>query len=455
MIRNPMMLVLASAVFLTAVACTAQQPAISTTDRAIAFPGAEGFGKYTTGGRGGKVWVVTNLNDAGPGSLREAVEAKGPRIIVFAVSGTIELASKLAVKNGDITIAGQSAPGDGICLKNYSFIVEADNVIVRYMRSRLGAEKHQEDDAMGGTRQHNNIIIDHCSASWSVDETASFYHNRNFTMQWCIVAESLNNSVHSKGEHGYGGIWGGESATFHHNLLADHKSRNPRFSGSATTPNQPDELVDFCNNVIFNWGENSSYGGEKGSYNMVCNYYKPGPATKGKIADRIIQPWSPLGKFYVFGNVVEGNASVSINNWNGGVQTVSLDSAKALAPFEVEKVKYTSAKDAYAAVLKYAGANKFRDAADQRVVEQARTGKATTGKNRNGIIDSPEDVGGWPELRSLPAPIDSDKDGMPDEWETAHGLNPNNANDAAAYTLDKQYTNLEMYLNGLVADVNK
>lgn len=454
MIRKPMMLVLASAV-LTAVACTAQQPASSATDRAIAFPGAEGFGKYTTGGRGGKVWIVTNLNDAGPGSLREAVEAKGPRVIVFAISGTIELASKLAIKNGDITIAGQSAPGGGICLKNYSFIVEADNVIVRYMRSRLGAEKHQEDDAMGGTRQHNNIIIDHCSASWSVDETASFYHNRNFTMQWCIVAESLNNSVHSKGEHGYGGIWGGESATFHHNLLADHKSRNPRFSGSATTPNDPDELVDFRNNVIFNWGENSSYGGEKGSYNMVCNYYKPGPATKGKIADRIVQPWSPLGKFYVFGNVVEGNSPVSTDNWNGGVQTANVDSAKALAPFDVEKIQYTSAKDAYAAVLKYAGANKFRDAADQRVVEQARTGNATTGKNRNGILDSPADVGGWPVLLSIPPLIDSDKDGMPDEWETAHGLHPNNANDASAYTIDKQYTNLEMYLNGLVVEVNK
>jgi hypothetical protein len=454
MIRKQMILLFATAVF-TAVACIAQPTANSKTSKAIAFPGAEGFGKYTTGGRGGKVWIVNNLNDAGPGSLREAVEAKGPRIIVFAVSGTIELTSKLAIKNDDVTVAGQSAPGDGICLKNYSFIVEADNVIVRYMRSRLGAERRQEDDAMGGTRQRSNIIIDHCSASWSVDETASFYHNRNFTMQWCIVAESLNNSVHSKGEHGYGGIWGGEGATFHHNLLADHKSRNPRFSGSATTPNQPDELVDFRNNVIFNWGENSSYGGEKGSYNMVCNYYKPGPATNGKVIARIVQPWSPLGKFYIFGNVIEGSTSISLDNWSGGVQVENLDSVKALAPFEVEKINYTSAKEAFAVVLKYAGASKFRDAADQRVIEQVRSGKAMTGRKRNGIIDSPFDVGGWPELHSLPAPTDTDKDGMPDEWETAHGLNPNDANDAGTYTLDKQFTNVEMYLNGLVAQITE
>lgn len=439
-----------AAVSFVTLSCTAQKTAASADAKQIAFPGAEGFGKYTTGGRGGKVWIVSNLNDAGPGSLREAIEAKGPRIVVFAVSGTIALESRLSVKNNDITIAGQTAPGDGICLKNYTFYIGADNVIVRYIRSRMGAERKQEDDAIGGNKHHRDIIIDHCSASWSVDETASFYHNKNFTMQWCIIAESLNNSVHSKGEHGYGGIWGGESATFHHNLLADHKSRNPRFSGSSTTLNDPDELVDFRNNVIFNWGENSSYGGEKGSYNMVANYYKPGPATKRSVERRIVNPWSPYGKFYIYGNVMEGDHDVTIANWNGVQGDPNKDSAKATAPFEVEPIQLETAQKAYESVLQYAGASKVRDAADLRVIEQVRTGKATTGRNRNGIIDSPTDVGGWPELKSLPAPKDTDKDGIPDEWEIAHGLNPNDPKDGALYTIDKQYTNVEVYLNGLV-----
>ncbi len=418
----------------------------------LAFPGAEGFGKFTSGGRGGKVIIVTNLNDAGPGSLRAAINAKGPRIVVFAVSGTIELQSRLTIKNNDITIAGQSAPGDGICLKNYTFSIDADNVIVRYIRCRMGAEKMQEDDAMGGTRQHSNIIIDHCSASWSVDETASFYHNRNFTMQWCIVAESLNNSVHSKGEHGYGGIWGGEGASFHHNLIANHKSRNPRFSGSSTTLNEVDELVDFRNNVIFNWGANSAYGGEKGSYNMVNNYYKPGPATGKRVKERIVNPSSPYGKFYVSGNVMEGSRTVTKNNWNNGVQCDNVDSVKTTEPFKVVDITKETAKSAYNRVLKFAGASKVRDAVDVRIIEQVKTGKAATGKNMNGIIDSPDEVGGWPLLKSLPTPKDSDNDGMPDEWEIKNGLDPNNANDASAYTIGKEYTNIEVYLNELAGD---
>ena len=303
----------------------------------LAFPSAEGFGKSTTGGRGGKVIVVTSLNDDGPGSLRAALKEKDPRIIVFAISGTIELASPLNINSGNVTIAGQSAPGDGICIKNYAVLVNADNVIIRFLRFRLGDEKKQESDAISGTKGSSNIIIDHCSMSWSTDECASFYRNKNFTMQWCIVSESLNQSVHVKGDHGYGGIWGGEGASFHHNLLASHTSRLPRFSGSSTTPNGPNELVDFRNNVIYNWMNNNSYGGERGKYNMVNNYYKPGPSTKKSVMTRIVNPYSPIGKFFISGNCLQGNESVTKDN-RSGVHANDLDSVFTDKPFEVVSI---------------------------------------------------------------------------------------------------------------------
>ncbi|TZF86171.1 pectate lyase (plasmid) [Pedobacter sp. BS3] len=420
-----------------------------------AFPGAEGFGKYTTGGRGGKVLMVTNVNDSGPGSLREAVKANGPRIIVFTVSGTIALQSPLSIKNGDVTIAGQSAPGDGICLKNYTTHIDADNVIIRYIRFRLGDESKQEDDAINSTHNHRDIIIDHCSMSWSVDECASFYRNHNFTLQWCIIAEALNHSVHSKGPHGYGGIWGGEGASYHHNLIACNNSRNPRFSGSSTTLNPEDELVDFSNNVIFNWGQNSSYGGEKGRYNMVNNYYKPGPATSKSKRQRMMNPWSPYGKFYIAGNIMEGSKEVSADNWKGVEYEhgQSTDSTYTDKPFPVAAISLQKAHKAYTDVLAKAGASITRDAVDKRIIEETRLGMATAGVNKNGLIDSQNDVGGWPELKSLPAPADTDRDGMPDVWEKKMKLDPAKAN-ANGRDLDKNYDNIEVYLNSLVPLTN-
>lgn len=422
---------------------------LSIAQSQLAFPGAEGFGKYTTGGRGGKVIKVTNLNDSGPGSLRAAIETKGARIIVFEVSGTIALQSRLQIKNGDVTIAGQTAPGDGICLRGYNTNIAADNVIIRYLRFRLGAENKQEDDALNGTNR-KGIIIDHCSMSWSVDECASFYRNKDFTLQWSIIAQSLNNSVHTKGNHGYGGIWGGEGASFHHNLIANNTSRNPRFSGSSTTVNPEGELVDFANNVIFNWAGNSVYGGEKGRYNMVNNYYIPGSATVSKnVKARIVNPSAPYGQFYVAGNFMEGSPEVTANN-RLGVHCDHPDSAIVNKPFAVVAVADQSAKDAYKLVLASAGASLHRDAVDVGIINDVKRGSSSDGVKKNGIIDTPEQVGGWPELKSLPALKDTDGDGMPDAWELKNGLNPHDASDANAYTLQKGYTNIEVYVNEIV-----
>jgi pectate lyase len=421
-------------------------------ERAASFPGAEGFGKFTTGGRGGVVYTVINLNDDGPGSLREAVRKTGPRTILFGISGNIELKSPLTIHNGDVTIAGQSAPGDGICIQNHPVTVQASNVIIRFLRFRLGDLARIESDAFGGNRDQQNIIIDHCSVSWATDECASFYGNRNFTLQWCIISESLNRSVHSKGEHGYGGIWGGVGASFHHNLLAHHTSRMPRFSGSSTTPNSPEELVDFRSNVIYNWSDNNTYGGERGRYNIVGNYYKPGPATRPK-SNWMLNPSSPFGKFFVDGNVYHGNEVASSDNWNGGVKAAALDSVKESNVFETESIPDQSAKKAYDVVLQYSGASLSRDAVDQRVVKEVCDGTASFGRNKDGIIDSQQDVGGWPRLRSRSPEKDTDSDGMPDKWETKRKLDLNDPSDGAEKTADNTYTNLEVYLNGLVEEI--
>jgi len=412
----------------------------------LAFPGAEGFGQYASGGREGLVYVVTNLNDDGEGSLRKGILKSEPRTIVFAVSGTIDLKSNLDINHGNLTIAGQTAPGDGICIKNYPMKVKADNIIIQYMRFRMGDEDKVEDDAFGG-RDQQNIILDHCSISWATDENASFYWNKNFTMQWCIISEALNNSIHHKGAHGYGGIWGGENASFHHNLIASNKSRNPRFGGSQTVPNPPNEFVDFRNNVIFNWGDNSIYGGEKGKYNVVNNYFKPGQATTSSKKERIVNPYEPYGKFYVNGNVMLGSEKVTEDNWNGGVQCENPEATKLANPLPVSNINTETAENAFTSVLLGAGASLHRDVVDKRIVESVKNGQTTF---KNGIIDSQNDVGGWPELKSKTPLKDSDQDGIPDNWEEKKNLNPQE-NDAIGFDLSQNYTNLEVYIQSLTS----
>ncbi len=435
----------------------AQQPV-------VAFPGAEGFGKYTTGGRGGEAIYVTNLNDEGPGSFREACSQQGTRTILFKLSGTIFLKQTLTIESGDLTIAGQTAPGDGICIAGAPVNIKADNVIIRFVRFRMGDVNGIEGDALGGLR-NKDCIIDHCSMSWSTDECASFYGNKNFTLQWCIVSESLAKSVHQKGAHGFGGIWGGINATFHHNLIAHHTSRNPRFGNLVESRN-----MDFRNNVVYNWGYNSAYGGEGSEQNDVANYYKPGPATRLNVRNRLLQVTKNktqfYGTYYVADNVMEGDKSVTKDNWKGIVissgETDKMDSSdsdlikkvRASHPFDYEPIHQQSAEKAYIKVLQNAGVSIKRDVVDKRIVNEVSTGTAKYGEwfdgGGNGILDSQEQVGGWPELKSLPAPKDSDNDGMPDDWEIKHKhLNPKVA-DGNRYDKSGEYTNLEVYLNGLV-----
>ncbi|NCB83575.1 MAG: pectate lyase [Bacteroidia bacterium] len=441
---------------------------LSASAQTPAFPGAEGAGMFTTGGRGGKVLYVTSLEDNDSvGTLRWAIRKKGPRTILFNVSGIIQLNSPLFINNGDVTIAGQSAPGDGICISNHETIISADNVIVRYLRFRLGDGAKEAIDAFSGKSQ-KNIIIDHCSMSWSVDECSSFYDNENFTMQWCLIAESLRNSAHVKGEHGYGGIWGGKNVTFHHNLLVSHDSRNPRFCGSRYSNQSELEKVDFRNNVIYNWGANNAYAAEGGSYNLVNNYYKPGPASKtnkyfiNPYADdgKNHQPAGIFGRFYLKGNVMEGNRAITKNNVSGVkmgsnfaefAPNVTLNELISNTEFSIPKPKTQSAKKAYQSVLKSAGCSLVRDVLDMRYVNETRTGtftfKGSKGSS-NGLIDSQNDVGGWPVYNSLPAPPDTDGDGIPDGWlekrypgKKSTDLNKNG------------YTYLEVYLNSIVKHI--
>ena len=419
---------------------------INLWSQQLAFPTAEGYGKYTVGGRGGDVYEVTNLNDSGEGSLRTALEAEGPRTVVFRVSGTIT--GNFSIKNDSITIAGQTAPGDGICIKG-NLSTGADHIIIRYIRVRWDPAMGEKDAI--GSRYHKNIIFDHVSASWSTDETMTLYHNENTTVQWCIIAQACPKGTTD--EHRFGGIWGNNYGTWHHNLIAHNASRNPRWASGCG-------YNDYRNNVIYNWEYESCYGAEahqKGdrrkppiehsTINMIANYYKPGPATQPKVRRRIAAPSSrdgetDAGKWWVSDNYVDGYSEVTSDNWKG---VDGNDYIKLSEPWDAMTISQQSAEEAYDEVIKYAGCLKpARDKVDSDIIDDVLNGTAKYGNN--GIIDNPSDVGGWPELKSTPAPIDTDHDGMPDKWEINNGLNPNNADDRNKVGEDG-YTMLEKYLN--------
>jgi hypothetical protein len=432
-----------------------------------AFPGAEGAGAITRGGRGGKVYVVTSLADRGPGTFREAVEAEGPRLVVFGVAGLITLETPVEIDHPYLTLAGQTAPGDGVCVRGQSVHINTHDVIVRYMRFRRG-NLRVRDDALGGN-PIARVIIDHVSASWGLDENLSLYRYIKYvdglmhkialedvTIQWSISSEALNPN-----NHAFGGTWGGHPSSFHHNLFACNTGRNPSIGMNG--------LFDFRNNVLFNWTHRTVDGGDGSSrVNLINNYFKPGPATKdADLRHRIckLQGRSPrsdfpgAGLWFVEGNYVEGSPSITADNWAGGVQyaeegrdkelvvpKVTEAEARSPKPFPAPAIATEPAEVAYERVLAEAGASlPRRDAVDERVIASVHTGKPTFG---DGIIDSPGDVGGWPEYRADTVPADSDQDGMPDDWERAHGLDPKDPADAATDKDRDGYTAIEEYLNG-------
>ena len=447
------------------------QPAIDSDKELVAAcNNIQGGGAAVKGGDGGQIYRVSRLDDGldpntglpAIGTLRYAINQTGARRVIFTVAGTIHLTSELRIKNGNITIDGQSAPGEGICIADYPLVINGSNVIVRFLRVRLGDESNTESDAVS-VNNATGVVLDHLSCSWSVDECVSCYGNTDFTMQYCFITESLKESVHGKGSHGYGGIWGGKNASFHHNLLAHHDSRNPRFDHDYVNSKIAGP-IDFVNNVVYNWGGNSAYGGEGSSkgaggrhINFVNNWFKPGPSTKSSVKTRLVDPWTSCDnckdacggsvvppQIYLAGNTMESADDVTADNWKGSSKpksTAGTDTrwTDGMTPLTREQ----SATDAYAAVLEKAGCSLQRDAVDKRIIEEVRNG---TGQ----LIDTQTQVGGWPELSAGEKPLDSDYDVIPDAWETKYGLNPNDPTDAKLTTLVTGHTNLDVYMCHLV-----
>ena len=417
-----------------------------------AFPGAEGHGRFSQGGRGGPVLFVTNLDDSGPGSLRAAVEARGPRTVVFETAGTIRLRSPLKISRGRITIAGQTAPGEGITLADQPLIIAANDVVVRFLRVRLGAQSGVQEDAVTVSRGRR-IILDHVSASWSVDETLSVGSRYSppedgvydVTVQWSLIGESLNRSLHEKGRHGYGSlIRGGHGArlSFHHNLWANHQARMPRpgnYNGPEVDPVGP--FIEFRNNVFYNWGGgHSGYNADTAAYaayDFVGNSYLPGPDSKGRIA---FCEDNSLSRAWFADNSMAG--VVPGDSWSL-IGCKPPPEYRAAGPLADSNVTTTAPAEAEAAVLARAGASRARDAVDRRIVAGVRDGSGR-------LIDSETDVGGWPALKGGPAPADVDRDGMADAWERENGLDPSDGADGAGDKDGDGFTNLEAYLNSLV-----
>jgi hypothetical protein len=454
----------------------------------VAFPGAEGGGAYSFGGRGGKVIVVTSLEDRGPGTFREACETGGARIVVFNVAGIIRIKSPVIIRAPYITIAGQTAPGDGVCIAGESVWINTHDVVIRYMRFRRGETNvGRRDDAIGGNPV-GNIMIDHVSASWGLDENMSMYRHMyndstgipeqklgtvNITIQNSIFAEALDTYNHS-----FGSTLGGENCTFMRNMWANNTGRNPSVGWNGN--------FNFVNNVVFNWMHRSSDGGDyRAMYNFINNYFKPGPVTSktSPVGHRFLKPESGrsklkyrvYGRAYVHGNIMEGYDAITKDNWAGGVQVEEqkdageyTDFIKWKEPLPMPKMTIVSANEAYAYVVKNAGATlPKRDAVDIRIAEQVRTGKIAYKEGvplpekqfehrklpidsyKMGIITDPAQVGGYPEYKGTPYK-DSDNDGMPDDYEIKHGLNPKNAADASQDKDRDGYTNIEEYLNSVV-----
>lgn len=415
-----------------------------THSEQLAFPGAEGYGRFAQGGRGGKVLFVTNLNDEGQGSLRAAVDADFPRIIVFKVSGTIELQSTLRILHPRITIAGQTAPGDGICLRKYPLNISADETVVRFIRIRLGDEAGRLMDGLDISNAEN-VMVDHCSVSWTLDEGVNTYHGtKNATIQWCLISESLNDSPLRNG-HGFAASLGGMNTSYHHNLFANHAGRNPSIAGESSNPTI---RLDFRNNVIFNWQKRRLDGRPK-SINVVNNYYKAGPASRE--LNSIVKMQCPddgiFGEWYVAGNVLETNSGIK-----RGRDLVTIDaddrlpeSVLADVPVDQVSVLTDSSEMAYEKVLDQAGAIRpKRDPHDERMIREVLTGRTTFG---DGIISSQEEVGGWPPLLSVTPPEDVDNDGMSDAWERQFNPNGDLSWNSASDADGDGYTNIEEYLN--------
>lgn len=438
-------------------------PALAYTPIA-AFPGAEGGGKFVTGGRSTSVYIVDNLSDYTEnetpikGSLRDAL-SENNRIIVFDVSGVIKLKAPLRVHHKNISILGQTAPNDGITVYGYETnISQCENMIMRYMRFRPGAENVHSGDSMDALwgRSMKNLIVDHVSTSWSTDETMSLYRGENMTIQWSIIAESLTMSGHTKGRHGYGAIMGGVNTTYHHNLIANHTSRNPRMGGGTPEADDNDHIAQFDirNNVIYNWGFNSCYGGGRSKMNFVYNYMKPGPGTREEVKNRLMDAGErdKPGSFFLKGNFLEGNPEISADNSKG--IHISEENAPfttiSETPFLMDGIKARNLttdtpQDAYTKVLALAGATyPRRDALDQRLINEVRSG---TGEFANRH----EEVGGLPYTESYvrPASLDKDRDGIPDSWEIANGLNPKDSTDSIKFS-PSGYSYIELYANSLV-----